>query len=537
MHERQGVVASLCKAISNAGGNIVAQESSVIDHLDHHVVHMTVDCSPMGRSRTHASDKQNDHRLSEFQTICATSDSRHHRLVASIIAQCGEDLHWSSRPCSPNMRLAPLNDNAAELYHAVSGTAAVVRRRATASKPAGYNYVQLPDSIIAKIETQLDIHDQALKCILLSQTVERTLRIVFPHPDIHSRLVHIGFAHLDAPGTLSDIASAIASSGFNILTSILRKTYKDNQNVWEVWLENTRDNDRVPGGAGGIDTRLSLKWVHRRMSTAQSGHYNRLLAARHVELVSPAYPLPSLDRHARKNTAGSLNAKNAPLPFKTKAISPRPRISVSQNDSESLKRTRDQIRYLDQPNSSQEVIERLGTLRAVETFFDPKARPTLFLSVPRTFQTQAMRFAADMHDRGFLVDCYVVADGTPILSSVIDHIRRSDFFVGIWHCMARTTGKRRKRVQRDLNPWLPFELGVARAMGKPWTYVASDILHEDVVRSLADGRSIPTFDFDSPEATQRAFNHLIKLITTELPAAANSGHTKKRRPQRRLRQQ
>lgn len=513
MNEKKGVVASLLDAIGSTNANILLQESSVANHLDHHVVHLTLDLSTMGRSIPISSeDGVRFLKYRELQRLLPVTDERYVTLVTTIIAKCGEDLYWPSepKPSLPLIRLSPLQEGMSDESYADIEHATVIRldtESASRVRRVGYNAIQFQPSTIDHIRGLLGVPStEQLKCLLLSEPSARRLRVVFPRPDISARLVHVGFAHVNRPRALAAISAALSNAGFNLFTSLLRKA-RPGENLWEVWLENQREEDVVPKRDDLQEqTKAQFEWVFSRISEVAASQYASVLGKYRVRMVLPAYPRSKV----------SLPDNEFRFPERQDALKEQPRPTALDN-------VQAQIRNADLGYSA--FVEHIPGLRLIEEMLSKRDARTVFISLPRSLAAEGEKFRRRLEDIGYSVDIYLAPDGRPIIKTVIEKIQRCDFFAGIWQCDSRQTSK--NVLEPYTSPWLPFELGVARSLGKPWHYVGSSRLEESVIRSLADDRSIQKFDLETPTGKRNAIDALIEAIKSGLPIKGGRLQTKR----------
>jgi hypothetical protein len=81
---------------------------------------------------------------------------------------------------------------------------------------------------------------------------------------------------------------------------------------------------------------------------------------------------------------------------------------------------------------------------------------------------------------------YIEADGSPSLcEAATKMIRDCDFFYSIWHPYNDVPGQ--------LSPWMPFEFGVARSLGKPYMMVVHDSLFDQVTQFVGTALALPRY--------------------------------------------
>jgi len=72
------------------------------------------------------------------------------------------------------------------------------------------------------------------------------------------------------------------------------------------------------------------------------------------------------------------------------------------------------------------------------------------------------------------------------MSTALDKIRNADFFFGVWHHEKDKPG--------TLSPWLPFEFGAARTIGKPFKLIAHNSIPKQLTRRIDKNFSLIEYD-------------------------------------------
>ena len=174
-----------------------------------------------------------------YHSLFPAEIDRYVVLFERILARCVDVIrvdYAAGRPM-PALSIRPIHlDNLGNPYKLS------VARHST--KPLSVE-VPVPAQLIRNIRSRLRRHEGPLDYMLVSETEIRVLRAIFPLPETVSRVVHLGFYHLDNPGALRVIMAAVVAAQFNILTSLLRQN-EAGKNNWEALLEYRGSQSNVP---------------------------------------------------------------------------------------------------------------------------------------------------------------------------------------------------------------------------------------------------------------------------------------------------
>jgi predicted amino acid-binding ACT domain protein len=460
MKDQPGVVQRLLEAVSLLNINIDLQESSAIDRLNYHSVNLLIDWSS-SQLRSRDSTRPQRQRYAAWQSHFPLGEERYVRLFESIVAHCGHLIVWDeeSYPPRPQLFIRPLGG------HQVKPHAnAKVQRH---DKLHSYHVtIPIPDEVLGTLHNRLGTQvDRDLPYVLLSETDERVLRVFFPRLQLVDSLVHLGFYHRDLPGALSTITHLLAEQQFNIITSLVRKTSK-NHGVWETLLEY-RGAERIPRERA----RECCEWV-ARMLCLQAERSRQNVNQFEFSVGLPLYP----------NKDASIR-----IPVQSASIFDAP--SVASRDSTQIltQRINEARNAL---SGESDASKLLSTVKeAVEA-----ALPTIFLSFPHSAKAHAELVVDRLHS-SFKVLKYEPHGGESISEKVLAMISRCDYYIGIWHhdeSAPMGNGK------YGITPWMPYEYGIATALGKPKVIIHSEKLDERIWKRI--DASIAT-----PEYTDLAF--------------------------------
>ncbi len=479
MRDRPGVVQLLIEAVSLLGINIITQESSAINSLNHHAINLIIDWSSSIFANLAESDPSQRSRYSEWQALFPFRDGRYVRLFESIIAHCGHLLIWeeSARSYMPRLLIRPLNVQNVRPRHPV-----IVERDTSRMFQVK---IKLPVHILAPLHNRLNTtFGEPLDYALLSDTDDRTLRVFFPNPALITRTVHLAFYHRDLPGALSAITHLLAKENFNILTSLLRKI-SPQFSVWEAILEY-RGTGALP-----LNTEEQRNWVAERLRVRTQQEHVRV-ARYQIELGLPLYPKPKEELRIRVPLLQSREVDES-------AASP---VEIDRVLHDRINEARAAL------GVGTGHINRM--LTAVASSIG-KTKRSIFLSFPGTAEGHAdlLRNALEPH---YEMRIYQAHGAEVITDAVLDMIGRSDYFVGIWHHDEKLPTSDRKY---GISPWMPFEYGIASSLHKPCLVVHSDRLDERIWKRINPGIGNP--EYTDLMFAKDAVNHILDHCKKNFP--------------------
>jgi hypothetical protein len=444
MDDEPGVVGRLTKAVSSLGINIVTQESSVYDRLDHHFVNMILDWTP-SKEPDRPSDSKAQRQYQNYRALFPINRHRYVKLFETIVENCWDVLHCekSAAVGLPSLNLRPIQvpDN----LH----TYGSVKALRHAKKPY-YVELELPPPLIDRIRTQFKAGNAPLTYLVLSNTQDRALRVCFPKPELIPRILHLGFYHDDIPGALNHLLGPIATANFNILTSLLRKQSKS-RSIWEAVLEY-QGNKTIPQ-----DPRNCIEWTARQFTDALSAADASELKNYNIEIGFPLYP--------RQKERQSWNLRlDRFLEGHRPNMAPVPAVQDEERHRRLLAKGAPDARL------------RIDLLKRIEAR-KSVTRPTIFLSYPGRAADHAEILKILLDKANYKVVEYQEPDAENILAQVQKLIQECDYFIGIWHHEIQGSGV-------GISPWMPFEFGVAKTLGKPTIIAYSKELPESDAKRI-----------------------------------------------------
>jgi len=458
MKDRPGVVQRLLNAISLLGINIELEESSAINRLNHHSVNLLVDWSSSSFP-PHESTPLQRQRYSDWQSLFPLRDARCVRLFECIMAQCGHLIVWEEvgHTKLPRLFIRPLGAHHVRPHHSTK-----VQR--DPSHPLQIR-IPIPPEILGPLHNHLGTSPgDDLHYVLLSETEERVLRVFFPRPSLIPRILHLGFYHRDLPGALAAISTLLAGESFNILTSLLRKTSPD-RSVWEVMLEY-RGSDRIPG----TTVEDQAAWVAQRLSSCDRLYELRGFAPYEFEVGGTLYPKRKSSSSRRIPIQGTSELADS---------------SSTDRDIDDILLSRAKEARAALAGADAEVDRLLELVQAAIE----KRKPSVFLSFPHYARAHA-RLVEESLKENYNVLIYDPRGAEVITEAVRDMISQADYFIGIWH---HDDGLATDGGQFGISPWMPFEYGIATALGKPSMVVHSDRLDERIWKRINPGIANPEY--------------------------------------------
>lgn len=521
MQDSRGVVNKLLSALRSLNVNILVAETYSIKHNKRHHLELVFDWSTSRLPMPDPVPLAFQSTIDRLSTIIPTDDFRYLRLMARILQCCAGDLEW--RPATPSggLILPVLRLRSFERRSTFAGTGrSLIRKEAlplleldgSEEEPASQQRKKTRLLIsLSDIEPELrriltrfgerslpQSESSPLPYLMLSDTATRSLRVWFPlHDGTARQIIHIGFEHSDIAGALETITKILRFSDLNILTSLLRRG-KFGKNIWEVHLQYEQDDEhlreilnlddrrtRVKQSIDWLCSRIDLESVQKRWaadvcndpSEGLSLTLARELRKYNVRVRAPQYPYVE-------------NAEELERPFLWSQDGLEEDGAYELREDE---RTEDPAGVADRRHWARVAVSEDGELdkpgrewARVLAVTDGIPVPRVFLSYPSTAERHAELLKAAIKEkingRGevgavrLIIDEFHDPNLQEISPTVLAMIRRADFFLGIWH---PDQGQ-----ENTVSPWMPYEYGVASALGKPATLIVRDTIPPNVWRRI-----------------------------------------------------
>lgn len=483
MKDEPGVVARLLSAVAELGINIETQESSGIDRLNHHYVHLTVDLSesqtisggdPLQPRKTPTPPPGVSRAYRHFASLFPIHNERFVRLFESIIAHCADVIVWRdiSGQAFPDLSIRPMP------ARRFSRAETVLLR----SDNKRNIVVAIPPSVTHRIHAHLGTTSGSpLACILLSDTDTRSLRAFFIDPESALSLFHVGFEHNDVPGALATILGLVRAADFNILTSLSRKR-PDGRAMWEALLEYRGTAPESASSDGRLAhsplSQPELEWLRDTIATAKPP--DMPIVDCDITLDRPRYP--------RRQAAEAVHAVSLSDDLTGSPHRRPPRCDLDMQRLVSARRAA----IARSPVTDPYAPHRNGLLDIIQQTCSEGGRSTIFMSYPHGAAAQAGALKEGLESTNlYRVAVYQVPDGEVIVEKVLQMIEDSDYFIGLWH---PEDGSANDGISRSLSPWMLFEYGIARSAGKPNVILHSEHLDPSVWNRVDPGVAHPSYD-------------------------------------------
>ncbi|MEO8099406.1 MAG: hypothetical protein ABI811_17005 [Acidobacteriota bacterium] len=241
LRNEAGVVVRLMEAVSALEINIVNAVSSMVPDLGQQQVCMVIDWSTSRYAARLPSTPDDRRRYRDLHSVFPIMMDRYVKLYESILQTCGGVL--VKRLLGHEEPLLSVEEIVEPDGLLPCGAAEVQRyyekpeKKSGAGPKSSYAKIKLPANLTAKLRLSLNVDSENdLRYLLTSDVVTRTVRAFFPKVEPTRACVHLGFFHVDAPGTFAAILNPFDRNGFKILSSLVR-TIGDGKNVLEALME------------------------------------------------------------------------------------------------------------------------------------------------------------------------------------------------------------------------------------------------------------------------------------------------------------
>jgi hypothetical protein len=471
--EGQGIVNRFVALLAQLRISILSLETASVSLSRFHVISATIDISP-NEVFAYLNREVPEDKLIQFRHLLWSlhaDDYIAFNLALHIVQSCHDVLSWSNKRehlAVPDISISPLTGGLGrtEIYN--MGSRLTIERGLFAKdskRPS--TFVTLPSDTLGLIRYEIgeQVH-RSIHFIMVSETYSRSLRIKFINSDRVANLMQVGFRTTDEAGALNAITEALRQANFNIIVSLTRKL---NQlfSVWEAVLEyEGQGNDHHNQDRSRFASlEFQREFVKGRLEDPSIRWPSRARRFQ-ISVFTPSH-IPDMWLDKRRQTASGLGAENAqPLAIR----------EATERDATSHR----VIEGTRKPSSFPGTGGRRWIVDYTANF--PK-RNRVFISYP----TAAKDLMELLHERlerprspeevpEWAVEKY---DGNAGLPEEVDRIVRhkiliSDFFVGIWRSEPDSDS--------EISPWLPYELGVAKAYQKHCCLIVSRRLPERVFR-------------------------------------------------------
>lgn len=467
--DRPGVVSSALSAFAALQLNVLSLESATIDRGRTHVLFCILSWNTSKYPQPIPLADGTKQKFIDLLPLLPIADWRYLLLLQVLFLFCGNALDYEEIPA--NRRLPKLSMKLFDAFQDTQGSWNTLRVEVERQSPSAEKrkrssvFFDLKDMV----RSARGSGDEGPEVILLSETETKTLRLIFPGTHRQQRFLHIAFVHLNQPGALLAISKLVRRCGFNIMTSLLRK-HDETNNVWETMLEVADEADghaqlkSIPRGIEGIN--LFREWCFNAtsLSARRTDELIKFMVGYNVRVCRPSYPRNRQDNDSDFDPIDILAGLDATLR--------RPAESIKVTFEEFEVKLAELERLGESPGPWQWLVPLIYSDLQQHTRHN-KHRGTVFVSLPAHCEAHLKimteMFASELRLK---VESSIDQHGGDICMTALKKIRESDFFFALWHPDRNHAG--------EISPWMPFEWGAARALGKPEAMLFHKSLRDDV---------------------------------------------------------
>jgi hypothetical protein len=467
--DRTSGLERITRAVSRLGVSIGLLECNAIHEAGEQQIEMIVNLAAVQKISPYETTPANTVQHYEvFRGIFVLEDPTHVQLFETLILECADILAWveSQQGVLPAISIRPLRSRR---FH---GTAFPV----TVSVEGGALRVPLPSALAARIRSRgYDNQEVPTSYLFVSDSYERSVRVVFFEAKVLPRLAYVAFHYDDVPDALATLEWLVGNAGFRVITGRARPT-SPTRGVWETIMEY-RGTDSIPelteGGPRTFQLR-ELGWLAQLLvESVPDGEVPGVDCA--IAIGRPYLPRP----RGAEGSAGT----DTPLVELGQGLRFKSRDLASGRD-EQLARRHAAVSSV-RPRLQQGVLlalEKVGNRIARER------RPRIFLSYP----TPASRHAEYLRkalSESFEVHDYMRPGGDLIVEEIRRGILECDYFVALWHHEEPPS----QDGSYSLSPWMFFEYGIASSVRMPCFIAYSERLRESVWRRIDAGSAFTQY--------------------------------------------
>jgi len=425
-HDKPGIVRKLANVLKFGDVDILYDESASVESRRFHRAEMLVDLR---------------NQYERFERGNADDSDVLPALERRIQSICLNELILDGH--RPRLKVRKMEGlrNAWEHFTHRPNADALARTSVVKSK------LQLPPSILAQITQQ-----EPSRAILVSDTKERLLRLLFPHEDIHFTYIRVG--HNDSIGAFAEITDALAFAFDAILTLNRLKTQSKRNDV-ELLLYS-------PEMPKADDDQARREIAESLLAVPAFKHLD-------IEVSYPSQsgaigPAPQPPRSVRKPPAKPLRALVPLEPeLQTKSTSSILRSRITKYRKQLEKET--------DPGVTDSVRRRLYAAKHLlaREGDGPLPTPRIFISYDFTHDVLHNVLSEQLQKKKCdLSDGRNAFDGERFRDVIKRRIKASSGFIAIW----------RAREDHGFSPWLLWELGVAQAADIPYCLFVHENLED-----------------------------------------------------------
>lgn len=467
--EQPGVVARALSAFTQLGLNILSLESATIDRDSKHVLFCILSWASSKHTEAIPLEESIKYKFVDALPLLPTFDQRYVFLLERFLACCFDAIEYEHIPGGrlhlPRISIKPFDD----FYSPQRIRPLKVFR-------------EVPDQEYRLPAVKVDLINGGARrapsedafALLFSETETKALHVIFPQSGREENFLHIGFTHANKPGALLVIARLLQYCGFSIKTSLLRLHEQPDSNVWEMTVERVEGStEPIPAGKRGVE------WFRDWCFNPENPQAKDILKlapgvrSYNIQVCRPTYPRRYDDR----------DDEFAVIDLVPETISTK---------HEWYKGDHLFLRGLAQMEAAMAGNEK-GSWLAKLIYPNLMNRVNfikgqVFLSIPSYCELHTNEIKTRFNNELKLdVVTYTRADASPLVSTeALNMIRDADYYFGVWHHEKNKPG--------DLSPWLPFEFGAAKAMGKRFQLIAHQTIPDELTLRIDRNYSLIKFD-------------------------------------------
>lgn len=474
--EKPGVVLEALSALAALNINVLSLESATINGGANHVLFCILSWSTTKYRRATPMDEGMQQKFVQLLPLLPNLDERYLLLLEVLFLFCGEKLDHDElarrQPWVPKVHMT--------LYDAL-------QEAQGQWDPVKLKFEKARDEAKASVDVA-HIHGAGeADVILLSETETKTLRLILPGRARRDKFLHIAFHHTNRPGALLAIATLLRDLGFSIITSLLRKsTERADWNVWETILEYQGnaallENGRIAPDFPGVEWFKNWAFNRKNLQRAPMNKNGTRGLVAHMKAYDvgvsrPSYPRKNaLPEHFKRrdileNFPGSKSDEARPMVVEKETVDAKLQELLTLKDATSWGWLA-KLFYAD--------LCRRRT-------FDSN-RGTVFVSLPTVCKRHLDILERELFTPlGLKIDQHLEEDSRDIATTALDKIGDADFFFSVWHPDPAHPG--------TVSPWIPFEYGAARTLGKRYLLIYHADLPIDVKRRIDPSTSGIQYD-------------------------------------------
>lgn len=516
-YNKSGAIKSLFRALNDLGIDVLFHESRLVRSGGFQYVSLVADWSECRSSKLREQQPMEEFELSKLWNIrflLPTNDRRFVFLIENIMRRCLEYLDWSSRRNLPNIEI--------KMFDEKRGYKSGTTDRLYIEEDSEGVYLIIDECILKRI--RYGVHckrDENLRYLMFTNTISRTLRMVFPNDKRAERIFSLVFIYDDIKGITASLMALLECNDFSILahTSSKEKERKIELKIVLEAQKNITFNSKIPKGnlkESNAETKAWIEEFKTKIDFKKAGDKTKGFLPRFEEqgfeikvgwffsdIKEDSHKEDELISFSIKDLDGSgqreddKNKEEEEEENKNNLLS-----SASTGDRE--KKEKFNSVFIDSdPTPDRDDDSKINGISKKRKILGKDKKGIIFVSSSHKKDCEdnyvgiLKKF---LEKEEFLdeleIDRFVDEDNQRLPEGPIERIRQSDFFIGIWSPETKeTVGEKgesdsiTKESERILSPWLSFEYGVARSYKSEKHCLIFQ--HEDIESSFLHARIAP----------------------------------------------